>query len=703
MDLPTVKAAVKSWEKSFKAREGRNPTKEDIKADPSDIASQYALYRKLSKSSSSQSLHPPSSSTAIPSSASSSQYRSTPRTIPSSEYPTTPTPPSRRVSGSFFGTGPSSSQAGPSRSNSSSNNNSQSSKTNGQIGGEGKSLKRKASKSIISSPPHPIPTSSSSTSTSRTLFSTPKKKAYTGPIHDPNPINPFTTSQTPTKSPFPTPTNGTGLQREKSFSSPFIHASSPKKLKEVLEANSLKKVKERSGVPEITPRTRARKRLKGEEVEDTPLKERQPRRKRGQARLREEPLEDEEGTFLKPGIGRGSVFDEEDEEELGPSPIKVVQLGRGRGFTSLFGEGEVDEDDDEDGLPMTGGHITSRLNGVAENQAVDKGKGKSASRVVKKGISKSTSNGNGNGIMNFFNRTGSKPSLPKRQDINSESIDEKAIEAKSASPNPEVSTSVPSIEIQSPPLLEPTPSTDDIPLIDQSDMPPSPPIEGGDGPDSDSEQTHTPSASQRRREKVLNLSDDEIDEFDPEGGYVKREIRIVPTRREIKRRNSSDVDDEVEPEEEEGEENEQEEAVQDMNDHEEITSPTNPKSLSIPMLNLLSLHSPSKSKSKAQLTKARLEELRVKAIFSPSDAARLKALKRGQDISFTGEARVEDDETEEEGILEKYEFGLKDPLDPDEDGGEGQNGDGDGEAEREDDDWESESEGWKREQTEEDW
>jgi hypothetical protein len=37
MDLPTVKAAVKSWEKSFKAKNGREPTKEDIKRDPSNI------------------------------------------------------------------------------------------------------------------------------------------------------------------------------------------------------------------------------------------------------------------------------------------------------------------------------------------------------------------------------------------------------------------------------------------------------------------------------------------------------------------------------------------------------------------------------------------------------------------------------------------------------------------------------------------
>jgi thiamine biosynthesis lipoprotein ApbE len=37
MDLPTVKATVKAWEKAFKAQHQRNPTKEDIKKDTSGI------------------------------------------------------------------------------------------------------------------------------------------------------------------------------------------------------------------------------------------------------------------------------------------------------------------------------------------------------------------------------------------------------------------------------------------------------------------------------------------------------------------------------------------------------------------------------------------------------------------------------------------------------------------------------------------
>jgi hypothetical protein len=37
MDLPQVKAAVKAWEKAFKLKNKREPTKEDIKKDSGGI------------------------------------------------------------------------------------------------------------------------------------------------------------------------------------------------------------------------------------------------------------------------------------------------------------------------------------------------------------------------------------------------------------------------------------------------------------------------------------------------------------------------------------------------------------------------------------------------------------------------------------------------------------------------------------------
>ncbi|WWC87807.1 uncharacterized protein L201_002699 [Kwoniella dendrophila CBS 6074] len=780
MDLATVKAAVKTWEKTFRAKEGRNPTKDDIKKDPGNIASQYSLYRKLSKnssssaasqsqtsassqlSSSSRSLQPPSSSTAIPSSSSSSQYRSTPSNIPSAEYPTTPTPPARKAYRTSFS---SKSQAGPSRSNGTSHgngSNNDATHTGGKDLEGGRSLKRKASKSMLSndsSPSHPLPLPTTiyhnSNTISRTLFSTPKKsKGYIGPIHDPNPVNPFTiaSSSSPAKSPFLSSSSKPDvINREKSFSSPFIHASSPKKLKEVLEANSLRKVKERNGglLNEITPRTRARKRLKGEQVEDTPLKEKLPIRKRGQAQNQnqtrsasqsEEPLDDIQSgsnnyiTNPTKGIFDEEEYDDEedeeedrDEDELGPSPMKT--LGKGRGFTSLFGEAEITKNN---GLLASNSQLSSTKS-TGPDHKIRQGlkKTQDKTKLTKKGSTDG-------GIMNFFNRTG-KSTLPVKKQ---EPFEEPSIlNQNSAATSPEQNASDIQIQPSPPPLLEPTPSTEEILLIEQS---PSPVEDIPKSPD------HTPSksSSQRRREKILNLSDDEIDEFDPEGGYVKRAVKIVPTRREIKRRNSSDFSDEeglmdvsngaVEIDDDDDLEDEQNHGYIDVTDKsaninanitDNTAKPTSasspsissslsttkkidPHTLSIPMLNLLSITSPSKSKSKskAQLDKAKLEELRYKAIFDLNYAKELKTLKKGQDVAFAGESRTKDLEQEEndQDILEKYEYGIinQNPnnssyndVNRDKDNGN----DDHQEDDFQDDDWENESDGWLREQTEEDW
>ncbi|GLB35965.1 hypothetical protein LshimejAT787_0302530 [Lyophyllum shimeji] len=50
MDVSTVKAEIKAWERSFKSSHGRDPTIQDIKLQP-DIANKYRLYKKLSKTS----------------------------------------------------------------------------------------------------------------------------------------------------------------------------------------------------------------------------------------------------------------------------------------------------------------------------------------------------------------------------------------------------------------------------------------------------------------------------------------------------------------------------------------------------------------------------------------------------------------------------------------------------------------------------
>jgi hypothetical protein len=43
MDLPTVKASVKAWEKAFKAQHKRDPTKDDIKRDSSGIGEHHGV------------------------------------------------------------------------------------------------------------------------------------------------------------------------------------------------------------------------------------------------------------------------------------------------------------------------------------------------------------------------------------------------------------------------------------------------------------------------------------------------------------------------------------------------------------------------------------------------------------------------------------------------------------------------------------
>ena len=45
MDLAQVKVVVKTWEKAFKAKHARPPTKEDIKADTGGIGGLSCLHR----------------------------------------------------------------------------------------------------------------------------------------------------------------------------------------------------------------------------------------------------------------------------------------------------------------------------------------------------------------------------------------------------------------------------------------------------------------------------------------------------------------------------------------------------------------------------------------------------------------------------------------------------------------------------------
>ncbi|KAK7064014.1 DNA replication regulator sld2 [Favolaschia claudopus] len=48
MDVSTLKAEIKAWERSFRANHGREPSVQDIKKQP-DLAEKYKLYKKLNK------------------------------------------------------------------------------------------------------------------------------------------------------------------------------------------------------------------------------------------------------------------------------------------------------------------------------------------------------------------------------------------------------------------------------------------------------------------------------------------------------------------------------------------------------------------------------------------------------------------------------------------------------------------------------
>ena len=516
------------------------------------------------------------------------------------------------------------------------------------------------------------------------LFVTPKKPrpSYSGPMVDPNPVNPF--SATPPKP--PPPTFPSLIASSAAGSSPFLHASSPRKLKELLESNSLKKVRERHD--EITPRTKARLRLAGDFV--TPMKDKEPLKRRGERgnpSASSRPLE-----MLGEDVGEAE--DDEGEDEFGPSPMRP---GLNRTFTELL------QSSAEEVKPK----IRSR------------GKDKEGSKV-QAGSSKQRD------LRVFFGMA------PGRRKTDSTRESPPRIVAIAASP-PHAGSFVDAdgVETLSAGVdQQANAAGSDGRLVHEVvDGPVTPPP----GLETYAAPTQTPSRSVRK-EKYVSFSDDEVDEWDPEGGNVRQRVFITGTKRNAVRRDSlssmsGEERDEsghaagAEEEEEEGDEDEDEtEAesngvngnVQSIDgvtvslEHEirvgdtavngldgangaieeddgpasklSLNGPTSPTSSTrssavpalapapLPLLSLLSLRSPPSRNS------SRMNDLRVKAIFNPSHAARLKAVQRGQDI-VSGEANLQSDE-DEEGLLDTYENGEVD----------GEDGD---------DDWDEDCDGWK--------
>lgn len=681
------------------------------------LAEQYALYRKLVKAGSAagtstssqpkQSRPPPSSGSSDPiyrsSTASQGSRLTTPRHVPASDYPTTPTPPARRpLAGAasrrqanpeanpFLDGEPGRGDAGPSTT--------------------AMSLKRKSGGSTNGETPR------------SPIFSTPKKPIYSGPVVDPNPVNPFAMSPLrrsagkaagPRGSLPPTPTMD--------VTSPFIHVSSPRKLKELLQANSLQKRREReeaaagggpggthgllapsplrSRAVEITPRTRARKRLMGEVVDDTPGKERPQRRRRGEARVPSGGA----GPSSQPGDSkpalRGATSphledtdnDEEDdgenEDAFGPSPVRPPA---GRTFTALL-------------------HDAAGEPGV-EDRSPSKPRGK-------KGEAAAIGSGSQR-MFPIFGRTASAATLAAREKPKDAVQPPSQSTSRAATNRPNARSGAGGDKTR------PSPPPFASPVEDTEMLPPDSPILDGDDESRPGTLRATPSKAESARPiKTLTIEQDEEDEWDPESGPVRTQVTIVPTRRAVRPRRDSDLESsDAESAEEDGD-GHGDDAYGEVASatsaevpplsHKGTTHssavPSSPPPAP-PLLHLLSIHSPSRARTaRAQ---ARADEMRVKAIFDPAQAAKLRALRKGQDVYLPGQGGTSapggagpggaaaGDEDDEDELLERYAASASAARVPgaaasEADDGPEATGDLGGDAYA-DDDWDSENEGWKR-------
>ena len=337
------------------------------------------------------------------------------------------------------------------------------------------------------------------------------------------------------------------------------------------------------------------------------------------------------------GIQDGGEDEDLDLEGLGPSPVKPMAVGS-RTFTSLVVEAEV-----EAGPIKSSGRGESQSSGGRENLEMP-------------GLFRRTAKG----------KEKEKPPQTFKR----------------------VSPSAPPLRpaiVESPPSLDHFTESDQFSprtgativerdAYDQLSTPPSDPLVEAAAAQASPSRPNRPT-------KLLALSDDEEDEWDPEGGRVRRTVVIVPTRPATTQAWTDDDLIEHAREDDEDRVDEEEDArVPHLAEGTTATSTTYPSSptttfLAPPLLSLLSLHSPS-----SKLNQSRLTDLRVRAIFNPVDAIRLRAIKRGQDVYLLGEGG---EEGEDDEVM--HAFDMRDAAERED------------ECEGGDDDWESENEGWKKE------
>ncbi|KAF7784023.1 hypothetical protein Agabi119p4_188 [Agaricus bisporus var. burnettii] len=92
-ELASVRAEVKAWERNFKQENGREPTVDDIRKQPS-VAQKYKIYKKLSKASAvpSTSIFRPNDPSSTPPRQTSSASKPSPKPLQSSRAAETTTP-----------------------------------------------------------------------------------------------------------------------------------------------------------------------------------------------------------------------------------------------------------------------------------------------------------------------------------------------------------------------------------------------------------------------------------------------------------------------------------------------------------------------------------------------------------------------------------------------------------------------------------
>ncbi|KAJ9118122.1 hypothetical protein QFC22_004023 [Naganishia vaughanmartiniae] len=360
--LATVKAEIKAWERAFRVKHDRNPAREDIKARR-DIADKYTLYKKLVKAAGEGGAEPPAGTGNGKGSTNKSKpavdVDRSEQAHQADESNTTSLQPDsllhtpRKNKTSDRWRRPPAEEAG---------------NTNGNQQLLGLPQVTTADNPFLSPARKQRPTP--------TQTSLGRNKVYPPPISDPAHRNPFESDVVPGHE-IDTSRDKTEETAAVVTQSPskqaFLFAPSPKRLKSLLQVNSLHAAAtssstrsftspgkgSTSSIPAITPRTRARKRLRGEEVDDTPEKEREREGKSlkiGSRWAQARSLRMQRGGQVVPdggtaqsvvpgnnvqNVGRINVWKRDVQDEAMPH---VDAIGGQRGM----GQSEDDDDDDDE-------------------------------------------------------------------------------------------------------------------------------------------------------------------------------------------------------------------------------------------------------------------------------------------------------------------------------------------------------------------